>query len=132
MARHQVICVLGGIIGWSACTAVENYVISGKIESNKASDNYIGSVVGYINSYTTISYCYITSKLSSYSKYGYRTPSSESYILTYNSTTFELDETVSIGSYTGTSLIDVLNAAADITTPSVTIRTGSLTRTKKL
>ena len=108
---------LGGIIGWTYYTTIENCVSGGKISSitNASSDNYIGSIVGWVSSYTSINYAYFTSDLSGYNKYGYikNSPISESNTLSYDSTSFELSETVSIGSYSGTSLIDVLNAAAD-------------------
>ena len=60
---------------------------------------------------TFINYAYFTSDLSCYG--GGRTPLSESNTLSYDSTTFELNGTVSIGDYTGTSLIGALNAYSD-------------------
>ena len=89
----------------------------GKISLLTTSGNCVGSIVGYVKSDTTINYTYFTSDLSGYDKYGSGTPESESNILSYDSTTFELDGTVSIGNYTGTSLIDALNAAADYYIP---------------
>ena len=101
---------LGGIVGYTEGTTIENCVSGGKISSTKTS--YIGSIVGRVYSYTSINYCYYTSELGSYKEYGTGTPS-ESNFFSYNSTSFELDRTVSIGSYTSNSLIDALNAAVD-------------------
>ena len=101
---------LGGIAGDSQYTDVENCVNAGSISSNK--NYYVGSIVGYVWSDTSINYCYATSELRSYNKYGAGTPI-ESNILNYDSTTFELDWTVSVGGYNYTSLINALNAASD-------------------
>ena len=51
--------------------------------------------------------------INDYRKYDNGIPLNELNVTSYNSTTFELSGTVSIGSYTGTSLIEALNAAAD-------------------
>ena len=102
---------LGGIIGRTFSTTIENCVSGGKVSSNKI--RYIGSIVGQVYSSTSINYCYFTSDLSGYGKYGEGTPSSESNTLSYDNASFELDGTVSIGGYSDTSLIDALNAAAD-------------------
>ena len=107
---------LGGIAGYTYRTTIENCVSAGKISSTPtAAPNYncIGSIVGHVDSYTTINYCYYASDLSGYNKYGEETPSSESNTLSYDSTTFVLNGTVSVGSYTGNSLIEALNAGAD-------------------
>ena len=47
-----------------------------------------------------------------YRKYDNGIPLNELNVTSYNSTTFELSGTVSIGSYIGTSLIEAHNAAA--------------------
>ena len=106
---------LGGITGDTEYTTIENCVSGEKISllTNASKNNYIGSIVGYASSDTSINYTYSTSDLSSYNKYGIGTPSSVSNTFSYDSTSFELDETVSIGDYTGTSLIEALNAATD-------------------
>ena len=110
---------IGGILGVAlgGTTIVEGCVNTGKMSVNKTSNNYIGGIVGIIDtsSSTTITHCYWTSD-TTYSK-----AYSGSYVdyptivssTSFNFTTFELNETVSVGSYTGTSLIDVLNAVAD-------------------
>ena len=69
--------------------------------------------MGGVEVFIFINYAYFTSDLSGYGKYGGRTPSSESNILSYDNTTFELNGTVSIENYTGSSLIGALNADAD-------------------
>ena len=105
---------LGEIAGKTYYTTIENCVSGGKISllTGATNKNYTGSIVGYVESYTNINYTYFTSDLSGYSKYGGGTPS-ELNTLSYDSTSFELDGTVSIGSYTATSLIDALNTYAD-------------------
>ena len=103
---------LGGIVGVVFYNVViENCVSSGEISSTKSS--YIGSIAGEASEDTTINYCYYTSDLSRYNKYGFGEQPIESNTLEYNSTTFELNGTVSTESYTGNSLIDALNAAVD-------------------
>ena len=107
---------LGGITGYTECTTIENCVSGGKISllTNASSGNFIGSIVGQVFYGTTINYTYFTNDLSGYNTYGYEQEvPSESYTLSYDSTTFKLNGTASIGSYSGTSLIDVLNTAAD-------------------
>ena len=106
---------LGDIAGSTSSTSIENCMSGGKISlvTTASSYNYIGSIVGSVNSGISINYTYFTSDLSGYDKYGDGTPSSEFNTLGYNSTSFELSGTVSIGDYTGNSLIGVLNAAAD-------------------
>ena len=106
--------IFGGITGDSYGTAIENCVSGGKFSSTKTSGNYFGKIIGRVRYGTSINYTYFTSDLSSYNKYGGEgTPSSVSNTLSYDSTSFELNGTVSIGSYTGTSLIDALNAYSD-------------------
>ena len=106
---------LGGIAGFTYYTTIENCVSGGKISlpTTASINNYIGSIVGYDKLETSINYTYFTSDLSGYNITGSATPTSESNTLSYDSASFELSETVSIGSYSGSSLIDVLNAAAD-------------------
>ena len=106
---------LGGIVGYTRYTVTENCVSAGKISTpTKASnDNYIGGIVGLVYDVASFNYCYFTSGLSGYRKYGYAKVSpTESNILSYDNTTFQLSGTVSAGSYTGTSLIGALNGYA--------------------
>ena len=106
---------LGGIAGYTSYTIIENCVSGGKISmsTTASSYNYIGSIVGYVVSDISINYTYFTSELSGYKKYGSGTTPSEFVVLSYDSTSFELKGTVSIGDYTGNSLIGAINAAAD-------------------
>ena len=108
---------LGGIVGDTWYTTIENCVSGEKFSLlTKASrGNYIGSIVGEVEySGTTIKYTYFASDLSGYKKCGdAQYPSSEPNTLSYDSTTFELNGTISIGDYTGNSLIAALNAAAE-------------------
>ena len=106
---------LGGIVGYAyRYVTIENCVSGGKISSltTASGDNYIGSIIGDVSSDTSINYCYFTSDMG-YDKYGTGTPSSESNILSYDSTSFNLGETVSIGGYSGNSLISALNGYSD-------------------
>ena len=104
---------ISGIIGLGESTTVENCVSAGKISyTTSAGVVYAGGLVGFISSELFVSYCYISSVLSDYKKYGEEVPTTESYTLSYD-VTFELNETVTVGEYTGTSLIDALNAAAN-------------------
>ena len=102
---------IGGIAGYTDFATIENCVSGGKILANNKT--YTGSIAGYIWLGTAIKYCYFTSDLSGYKKYGKGTPAGISNTFGYNSTSFELSEAVSIGSYTGKSLIGALNAAVD-------------------
>ena len=101
---------LGGISGCTYYTTIENCVSSGKISVNKTRDNRIGRIVGWVSLGSHANYCYYTIDLSGYKKYGSGTPSSESNTFSYDSTTFEFDGTVSVGNYTGNSLVEALNA----------------------
>ena len=103
---------LGGIVGYSQYTYIENCVSAGKITSLN-NLTFIGSIVGRVISDTYISYCYHSDELSGFAVYGTGTPSSASYVSRYNSTTFNLAQTVSTEGYSGTSLIDILNANSD-------------------
>ena len=65
----------GGILGSSSSGTnnnLENCVSGGKIISNKATNNNIGSIVGQINSFIIITHCYWTSDVGNYKAYGSR------------------------------------------------------------
>ena len=51
---------IGGIVGWSAYNGIENCVSAGRIESAQA-NIYIGSIIGYIYSYTNITHSFWSS-----------------------------------------------------------------------
>ena len=107
---------IGGILGDAdyGTSIIENCVSIGKIVSNKQDYNYIGSIIGQANSWatTTITHCYWSSDDGNNKACEGGSP-----IITestsFNSTTFELSKIVSVGNYTGTSILDALNAAAD-------------------
>ena len=108
---------IGGILGYAngGTNNLENCVSAGTITSSKANNyNYIGSIVGYIYSGTTISHCYWTSNDGYNKAYG---SGSGSPVITdsmsFDPITFELSNAVSVNDYTGTSLVDALNAFAD-------------------
>ena len=84
-----------GIAGYTEKVIIGNCVSSGKISVNKTRDNRIGSIEGHVSLVSHANYCYYTSDLSGYSKLSGSS--------NYDSTTSELNETISIGSYTGNS-----------------------------
>lgn len=104
---------IGGIVGYSYNTQIHDCLSAGKISLVGKSGNQ-GSIVGYSSTGTEIKECYYTDELSKYGIYG-----SSNFNLTifdcfsFDNTTFELSGTVSIGEYSGNSLIRALNAAAD-------------------
>ena len=106
---------IGGIIGFSFCAFIENSVSVGKISfpSTPPPKCYVGSIVGYVDSGTNVDHCYYTSELDKYASFnGSGSPSVSSYS-SYDKASFRLNETVSVGNYTGDSLIEALNFAAD-------------------
>ena len=101
----------GGIIGFADYTHVENCVNSGKVTSSYSS-GYIGGIAGYVSFFSQVSNCY-WDKDGSQSAYGSMNSGSISECYGFDSTTFELSESVSVGDYTGTSLLNALNAWTD-------------------
>ena len=83
---------LGGIAGWADYTTIENCVSGGKISSSKTS--YIGSIVGHVNSGTSITHCFWTSDLSDYDVSGSGSPttSNTSFIVSLNTTISGLND----------------------------------------
>ena len=110
---------LGGIAGYSLSHAsIENCVSGGRnLIPRSTIDSMtiiiIGGILGHVDFNTTVNYCYFANHSRNYKKYGEGVSSSESNIFKYDIATFELNGNVSIGSYTGNSLIDVLNAYSD-------------------
>ena len=98
---------IGGISGYTDHTTIENCVSAGKITS-KYSSGYIGGIIGCAW-YSEISHCYWSKDVKE-SAYGSKDSSSLSGSSSFDSTSFELSESVSVGTYTGTSLLDALNA----------------------
>ena len=94
---------VGGIAGYTYYITIENCVSAGKIASNY-STNYIGSFIGY-DKYSQFTHCY-------WDKEAYENSSlfSNSNCSSFDSTTFDLNESVSVGGNKETSLLDALNA----------------------
>lgn len=101
---------IGGISG-SSFSTVNNCVNHGKITSSNTS-NYIGSITGYFRG-SSISHCY-WSEDSGYDVYGtinqFSLETSNNAVFNTN---FELNESISVGGYTGKSLIKALNACSE-------------------
>ena len=103
--------VIGGLIGRVQSNDIDNCANYGKIESHEyESHALIGGIVGTIT-HSSISRSY-WSEHDRYDAYA-----SLSFVAVEGITKFgeslELNETVSVGAYTGASLLDALNAAAD-------------------
>ena len=101
---------IGGIVGYGYYVDIENCVSAGKITS-KYSSGFVGAIVGYVDS-SDISNCYWDKDIS---ESACETIDDLSILdsSSFNPTTFELRKSVSVGNYTGASLLDALNAAAD-------------------
>ena len=97
----------GGVVGYTYRMTLDSCVSAGKIISNY-STGYIGGIVGYL-SYSQISHCYWSKDISQ-SAFGYVFSSSISDTPSFDSAAFELSESVSVWNYTGTSLLEALNA----------------------
>ena len=84
----------------------------GKLFHSK--EDTIGSIVGYIYyGDVTILHCYWTNDGGYSDACGGGYPPEIPQSTIFNSTTFELSKTVSVGNYTGTSLLSALNAFVD-------------------
>ena len=101
---------IGGIAGYDIeKTNHENCVSVGELVTNMASD-YIGAITGEIFAGSTIRHCYWNKSIE-YEAVG--TMESKSDVLHsagFNTETFELTRPVSVGNYTGRSLIKALNS----------------------
>lgn len=84
---------------------------AGEITS-RYSTGYIGGVVGCIYSSSQVSHCYWYRDIS-ISAYKYMDPDSSFTGSSFDPTSFELSESVSIGNYSGASLLAALNAYSD-------------------
>ena len=104
---------VGGIAGYGFNALVENCVNFGVISPGPSkSMTCVGSIVGDLASGSSISRCY-WSEENSFNAYGEIYESSVSESVKFNSD-FVLSETVYVGSYSGTFLIEALNAHSDI------------------
>lgn len=100
---------IGGIVGYSEYTLFENCVNFGKITSMHSTGN-IGGIGGEVSYYSQISNCH-WGKNTAENGYGLMdSDSTASNCLTFDLNTFELSISMSVGSYTGKSLLDALNA----------------------
>ena len=102
---------IGGITGYSSGSeGIENCVNLGRFSAIN-SKKYIGGIGGYLK-VSNVYNCYWdkASCTDASGSFPEQTPANSA---SFSNTTFELDEAVSVGNYTGTSLIDALNAAAD-------------------
>ena len=99
---------VGGIVGYSEYSVIENSVSYGNVLSQNKT--FVGGIVGYLDS-SSISHCYWS-------------PASNNnfYAMIYNTTVsnmasfdanFVLNESVSVGSFQGTSLVGALNAYSE-------------------
>ena len=106
---------IGGISASSRYTNIENSVSFGKFFLNNLTYmKYVGGITGYTNFNSHIINCYwdkditetVCGIIGSYSTYIMKCSS-------FDSSTFELNDNVSVGTYTGNSLFAALNAGAD-------------------
>lgn len=102
---------IGGISGESKDNVIENCVNYGKIEyTGMCYFKSIGSIVGDLR-FSSVSNCYWSDE-NTYKAFGFDDDS----VITANASfnkNFELEKSVAVGDYMGTSLIEALNAACD-------------------
>ena len=103
---------IGGIAGSIEYTDFDNCVSAGALTLSgpRGGNTYLGNLFGYISTSSEYTHCYWSESI------GYNMSGNSGYIegdnIKFNSE-YVLNETVAIGSYKGTSLIEALNAAAD-------------------
>ena len=100
----------GGICGYAYFTSIENCASLGGIVSLHTTGSH-GAIASEIIS-SNISYCYWDSG-AVMSPYETIDTTSTFNSFSFNTATFELSESVSVGTYTGTSLLEALNAWTD-------------------
>ena len=98
---------IGGIVGYMSDGTLENCVNDGKMSCTN-DDGYVGSIVGYIYEPELFSRCYWNEEIH-FDAFGKESSTKVTECATFNND-FVLNETVTIGSYTGKSLLDALNA----------------------
>ena len=107
---------IGGIFGSGSANRINNCVNFGSITYSGSNEGtYIGAIAGYIGSSSSLSNCYWNENIQfdfCGDKNTYDNPPKFSSIAKFNDN-FVLNETVSASKYTGTSLIEALNAAVD-------------------
>ena len=102
---------MGGFIGDSSYTALDNCVSYGDLTANRES-SYVASIVGYPGTSTLPTNCYCRKDIS-YDPYGALSSITKLEYITFNKNTFTMTELVNIGSYSGNGLLGALNALAD-------------------
>lgn len=108
--------VLGGISGITFCTIIENCVSVETPEISRDADGILGSLVGSLET-STVVWCYWdgTRHGAYQDAVGKSIGSIESNVVSFDSN-FELNESVFIGSYEKTSLLEALNTLSDPST----------------
>ena len=102
---------IGGIVGCGTFMDINNCVDQGNTILEAESKTIKGGIAGSAG-YSLFSHCYWDKDITE-SAYGSIYSSTFSDSSSFDSTSFELSESVSVGTYTGTSLLDALNAVAD-------------------
>ena len=101
---------IGGIVGESDSSRVENCVCTGSVDSEKTL-NHIGSIAGYSTN-TKVSYCYWSEDIP-HEAVG-RTHKTDKIIGSGSfDEEFYTNETITIGRYEGSFILDALNAYTD-------------------
>lgn len=98
---------LGGICGHGYYVEVSSCLNSGNIAAGTTSD-HIGNIVGK-NYESTITHCFWNDG-SKYNVYGTNYNGVVSQSMSYSESTYKLNESVTIGRYSGDNLMDTLNA----------------------
>lgn len=105
---------VGGIVGSAYYTAFDSCVNEGALEVPQSVDAYAGALVGYAEN-AKIDYSFYSSTKSSTPNYvGHSISSDFGTVKPFESNNYELDETLSVGSFSGKSLVGALNALADM------------------
>ena len=102
---------IGGIVGYGESSVIDNSVSAGVIAPGESySPPYMGSVAGYLG-YSMLSHCYWSADISDHGC-GISEGTKASMSAQFDNN-LEFGEAVSAGGYTGTSLVNALNAVAD-------------------
>lgn len=106
---------IGGVVGSGQNTAIRNCVNTGtiiQIDDNQIANGTTGGIIGSSLNISIVN-CYWDKEITSVACSDL-TESTISRSSSYDHTFFELDEIISIGKYTGKSLLSALNAFADM------------------
>lgn len=104
---------IGGVAGRTAYlnTSLANCVSAGLIVANRNRNDRIGAVVGHLYKGTAAN-CYWDDSVH-YAPYGFVEGGAYQGGSNFSAASFVLEQTVTVGGYTGSSLLDALNAGAD-------------------